>query len=219
MLTTSQANITLPGSLLRAGEMAIRSSQPSTSPSLKPRCFTASNVSRASVCCFNTPSKRSNRAMPVYSSLSAHPKGYSRHSNARTCWPATTPKALSAASLASLCKAQPIHRNGCWSTPLMTMILLPLLPFSAIQLGQRSLFLPLMQLAGGNSCFCPEKEKKTCCTMRKYVRLFNRLEELAIPRLAVGASIPSMPRSPKPFLKDVSLYWVTLHTSCLHLVD
>src|SRR5271157_4994491 len=101
----------------------------------------------------------------------------------------------------------------------MTMIPLPLLPFSVIQTVLRSLSRLLMPRAGGNSCSFLARKKRICCVMRKYAPLFNRLEDLAIHRLHVDASIPFMLRSHKSFQKDVSSYWVTPHTSCRHLVD
>src|SRR6266516_3750098 len=64
---------------------AIRLSQHSTNPNLKPRYFTASNVSHVSVYSFSILSKHLNRAIQVLSSPFVLLEAFSKHSNARTC--------------------------------------------------------------------------------------------------------------------------------------
>src|SRR6266700_2799111 len=99
----------------------------------------------------------------------------------------------------------------------MIPILLKWLSFSVIRIARRLLSLLLMLLAGGNSCSFQVREKMSYCVMRRYDRLFSKLEDLAIRRLPVDTSIPFMPPSPRPFQKGVYSCWVMPRTLCRHL--
>src|SRR6266581_7665089 len=96
----------------------------------------------------------------------------------------------------------------------MILILQQSLSFSVIRIAQRLLSQLLMPLADGNSCSFQVREKMSYCVMRRYDRLFSKLEDLAIRRLPVDTSIPFMLPSPKPFQKGVYSCWVMPRTLC-----